>query len=96
MNSSQDIEIIKSFPISKGRPATAPKNEKGQNINKLQAIKKYSSEHREIMNKSQKKYELKKKEKFDQYHLIVSVIKELINQQKITLPNDLIQLIQTI
>lgn len=96
MNSSENIEVIKSFPLCRGRPATAKKNEKGQNLKQLQAIKKWTLEHRDVVNRNKRNNEQKKRDRLDQCNVIISVIKELINQKKLSVPQELLQLIQAV
>jgi len=96
MNSSENIEVIKTFPLSKGRPATAKKNEKGQNLKQLQAIKKWTSEHRDVVNRNKRNNEQKKRDRLNQCDIIISVLKELIRQKKINVPQELVLLIQAV
>lgn len=97
MSCENPIEIFKTFQLKKtGRPKTAILDSNGNNIKALESRKKWAEEHKEYINQSVKNYVKKKNNHHDSCILIINVLKELIKQQKISLPNELIKLVDTV
>ena len=97
MESLNTIEVFKTFKEKKtGRPRSAILDEQGRNIKALEYYKKWCKEHKDYMKECNRKSEQKRKDHFNQCILIINVLKELIKQQKISLPNELIKLVDTV
>jgi hypothetical protein len=97
MSCEEPIQIFKTFKEHKtGRPKTAILDSNGRNIKAIESRKRWASEHKEYVNQSVKEYIKKKNNHHDRCQIIVNVLKELIRQQKVSLPNELVQLVQTV
>lgn len=95
MENSDTIEVFKTFKAKRtGRPRSAILDEKGRNIKAIEYSKQWCKNHKEYMRESNRKSEQKRREHFNQCVIVVNVLKELIKQQKVSLPNELIQLVQ--
>ena len=97
MENLDTVEVFKTFKEKKtGRPRSAILDDRGRNIKAIEYTKQWCKEHREYMRESNRRSDQKRKGHHDQCIIIINVLKELIRQQKVSLPNELVQLVQTV
>jgi len=91
-----EVDIIKSFQESRGRPLSSSITDADRSAKYPETKRRYRSKNREMLIKNKREYDKRHREQFNQYHLIVNIVKELINQQKLSVPQELLQLIQAV
>jgi hypothetical protein len=88
-----EVDVIKSFPEMRGRPPNPNIDENERNTKYPETKRRYRSKNRDVLNKNKREYDKRHRERYDRYQLVINVIKELINQKKLTVPPELLQLI---
>ncbi len=90
------VQLIKKIIIPPGRPKSKVYDEDGRYVKAIEYRRAWGSSHKEYVNECVKRHNKKKKEQFERYMTISLILKELVNLNKVSIPNELKNLLDKV